>query len=100
MFAADGPGAFHGTVTSLQSGPATVTLRYVPGGYGGDAYGGSTYGGTAYGGKLKEGLTVAKLRPLVDENHQKNILSGAIDVALQVKLQRDAGIAKRVLRGH
>jgi hypothetical protein len=50
VFAADGGGAYHGTVTSLQSGPATVTLRYAPGGYGGDGYGGLGYGGGAYGG--------------------------------------------------
>jgi hypothetical protein len=56
-FAADGPGAYHGTVDSLQSGPATVTLSYVPGGYaaglGGDGYGGGGYG---YGGAASPGV--------------------------------------------
>jgi hypothetical protein len=56
VFAADGSGAYHATIESLQSGPARVTLRYTPrfhaiggDGYGGAAYGGDSYGGAAYG---------------------------------------------------
>ena len=52
VFAPVGGASYRGTMTSAQSGPSTVTLTFVPGGYGGDGYGGAGYGGDGYGGAV------------------------------------------------
>lgn len=58
VFAADRAGGYRGTMTSVQSGPTTVTLVYVAGGFGGAGYGGLGYGGEGYGGAAYGGTLI------------------------------------------